>query len=86
MGLITALLGWFFLNQSYLHIPDGYHVDVERDPPRFAAPCDRDNVVSLDVPGGRLLGGSELSLRYDDEDRSMGPDADILMLRLKWSF
>src|SRR5712675_1451477 len=59
MGLITALFGWFFL-QSYVRIPDGYAIDVERDPPRFAAPCDRDNVVSLDVPGGRLLGGSEL--------------------------
>jgi len=85
MGLITALFGWFFL-QSYVHIPDGYAIDVERDPPRFAAPCDRDNVVSLDVPGGRLLGGSELSLRYDEEDRSMGPGADVLLLRLKWKF
>ena len=85
MSLVTALLGWFFLH-SYVRIPDGYAIDVERDPPRFAAPCDRDNVVSIDVPGGRFLTGSELSLRYDEEDRSMGRDADVLMLRLKWKY
>jgi hypothetical protein len=85
MGLVTAFFGWLFL-QPYLRIPDGYAIDVNRNPPRFAAPCDRDNVVSLDVPGGRLLGGSELSLRYDEEDRSMGRGADVLLLRLKWSY
>ena len=86
MGLVSALFGWFLFQQSYLRVPDGYAIDVDRDPPRFAAPCDRDNVVSLDVPGGQLLGGSELSLRYDEEDRSMGRGADVLLLRLKWSF
>lgn len=85
MSLVSALFGWFFL-QSYVRVPNGYAIDVQRDPPRFASPCDRDNVVSLNVPGGLLLGGSEVTLRYDEEDRSMGADADTLLLRLKWSF
>jgi hypothetical protein len=85
MGLISALFGWFLL-QSYVTVPDGYEIDVERDPPRFAAPCDRDNVVAVDVPTQRFLAGGKLSLRYDEEDRSMGRDADTLILRLQWRF
>jgi hypothetical protein len=85
MSLIPALFGWLFL-QSYLHIPDGYAIDLNRDPPRFAAPCDRDNVVSVDVPSGSLLGQGKLSLRYDEEDRSMGPGSDVIFLRLQWRF
>jgi len=85
MSLVPALLGWFFL-QSYVHLPDGYAIDVDRDPPRFAAPCDRDNVVAVDVPSGSLLGKGTLSLRYDEEDRSMGPDSDVMILRLQWRF
>ena len=89
MGLVSVLFGWLFV-QSYLHLPDGYALDVERDPPRFAAPCDRDNVVSLDVPGGKVFGdafgNASLSLRYDEEDRSMGSDADTVLLRFQWKF
>jgi hypothetical protein len=85
MGLISALFGWFFL-QSYVHIPDGYAIDVDRDPPRFAVPCDRDNVVSLDVPSGHLLGDGKLSLRYDEEDRPLTHGSDVLMMRLQWRF
>jgi hypothetical protein len=85
MGLISALFGWFFL-QSYVKVPDGYAIDVDRNPPRYAAPCDRDNVVALEVPSGKLLAGGKLSLRYDEEDRSMGSDADTLLLRLQWRF
>ena len=85
MGLVSALFGWLFL-QSYVHLPDGYALDVDRDPPRFAAPCDRDNVVSVDVPSGHLLGDGTISLRYDEEDRSMGSGADTVLLRLQWHF
>jgi len=85
MGLVSALFGWLFL-QSYVHLPDGYALDVDRDPPRYAAPCDRDNVVSIDVPGGRLLANAELSLRYDEEDRAMGSDADTVLFRVQWNF
>lgn len=85
MSLLATLFGWLFL-QSYFHLPDGYARDVNRDPPRFAAPCDRDTIASIDVPGGQLLGGGEISLRYDKEDRSMGPDANFLRLRVQWTF
>ena len=81
----TTFLGWMALG-SYLTLPDGYALDVDRTPPRYARPVDRDNVVSIDVPGGRYLGGGTVSLRYDEEDRSMGPDADAVMLRLQWRF
>ena len=85
MGLVSALFGWFFL-QSYLQVPDGYALDVDRDPPRYAAPCDRDNVVSIDLPAAQLLGDARLSFRYDEEDRAMGDDADTLLFRVQWRF
>jgi hypothetical protein len=85
MGLISALFG-LFIGQSYVQIPDGYAIDVDRDPPRFAAPCDRDNVVSVEIPTKKILGDAKLSLRYDEEDRSMGRDGDVLMLRLQYRF
>jgi hypothetical protein len=85
MGLISALFG-LLMGQSVVQIPDGYAIDVDRDPPRFAAPCDRDNVVSVDIPAKRILGNAKLSLRYDEEDRSMGRDGDVLMLRLQYRF
>ena len=87
MGLISALFG-LFVSQSYVRVPDGYAIDVNRDPPRFARPCDRDNVVSLDLPSEKFLSGGKLSFRYDEEDRKMGHgrDADVLMMRLQWRF
>ena len=85
MVLISTLLGWFFL-QSYVRVPDGYQIDVDRDPPRYAAPVDRDNIVSLEVPSGRFLAGGGLSFRYDEEDRKLGRDADTLTVRVQWRF
>ena len=86
MGLVSALFGWFLFQQSYLHVPDGYEIDVERTPARYAAPCDRDNVVSIDLPTAKFLAGADLSMRYDEEDRSMGSDADVVRFRLEWKF
>lgn len=85
MVLVTTLVGWFFL-QSYVQLPNGYELDVDRRLPRYAAPVDRDNVVALEVPSGRLFGSGRLSLRYDEEDRKLGSDADMMMLRLQWKF
>jgi hypothetical protein len=85
MSLVTAFFGWLFV-QQYFVLPDGYARDVDRDPPRYAAPCDRDNIVSIPVPGGRYLNGAELSLRYDEEDRTLGDDADTVHFRIKWKF
>jgi hypothetical protein len=85
MGLISALFG-LFIGQSYVTVPDGYAIDVDRDPPRFAVPCDRDNVVSVEVPTARLLGGAKLSLRYDTESRAIERGTDVLMLRLQYRF
>jgi hypothetical protein len=81
----TTLLGWMTFG-SYLHLPDGYALDYDRTPARYARPVDRDNVVSLNVPGGRFLGGASISLRYDEEDRSMGDDADAVSIRFQWKF
>jgi hypothetical protein len=85
MGLVTALFGWLFV-QPYFVLPDGYQIDLDRDPPRYAAPCDRDNIVAVNVPTGRLLGDGRLSLRYDEEDRALGNDADTVLVRFQWRF
>ncbi len=36
MSLISALFGVFVL-QSYVKVPDGYHIDFDRDPPNDVA-------------------------------------------------
>ena len=86
MGLVSALVGWLLFQQSYLKIPDGYAIDVDRNPARYAAPCDRDNVVSIDLPTRTFLAGGDLSMRYDEEDRSMGSDADVVRFRIEWTW
>ena len=85
MGLVSALFGLLFL-QSYVQLPNAYQRDVERDPPRFAAPCDRDNIVAINVPHGHLLGDATLSLRYDEEDRAMYDDASAVRFRIQWKW
>ena len=55
-----------------LRIPDGYAVDIERDPPRFASPVDRDRIVGFDVLQ-RPRRGMTASLNYDEERRGPFP-------------
>jgi hypothetical protein len=85
MLLATTAFGWLFL-PSFVHFPNGYDLEVKRDPPRFAAPVDRDNVASIDLPGGHLVGGANVTLRFDEESRRMGPGSDVLRLRFDWRF
>jgi|GEM_PF-1691667 hypothetical protein len=51
-----------------LHIPDGYALDVMRDPPRFARPLHHDRLVSLDLLRRPRW---TVSLAYDED--SLGP-------------
>jgi hypothetical protein len=82
----TTLFGWLFL-PSFVHFPNGYDLQVKRDPPSFARPVDNDNIVSLDVPGSsRLVGGAKITLRFDSESRRMGSGSDIIRLRFDWPF
>jgi hypothetical protein len=86
MGLMAAFFGWMILN-PYFRFPDGYAIDFDRDPPRFAAPCDRNNIVSFNLPTERLIpGGGAVAVRFDGEDRYMGHGADSVMVRLRWRF
>jgi hypothetical protein len=86
MGLMAAFFGWLIVN-PYLRIPNGYAIDFDRDPPRFAAPCDRNNIVSLNLPTEKLLpGGAGVALRFDSEDRYMGQGGDSVMIRFRWRF
>jgi hypothetical protein len=79
----TTLFGWLFL-PSFVHFPNGYDLQVKRDPPSFARPVDNDNIVSLDVPGSALVGGAKVTLRFDAESRRMGSGSDIIRLRFDW--
>jgi hypothetical protein len=85
MSLVTILFGWF-LSQRYLKVPDGYHIDVDRDPPMFAAGCDRNNIVQFNVPSGNFLGNGVVALRYDSESRAFGSGSNALSVRLTWRF
>jgi hypothetical protein len=85
MGLISALFG-LFLHQEYLKVPDGYQIDLEREPPAYAIPRDRSNIVRLEIPTGHLLGDGRLVLRYDSEMRSIAPSGNAVILRMQWDF
>lgn len=85
MSLISALFG-VFLHQSYLQIPDGYEIDLEREPPAYAIPCDRSNIVMLEIPSSHLLGDGKLMLRYDSESHSIAQSGNAIILRMQWAF
>jgi hypothetical protein len=85
MSLISALFG-IYLHQAYLKVPDGYEIDLEREPPAYAIPRDRSNIVKLEIPTGHLLGAGKLVLRYDDEMRSIAPSGTAVILRMQWDF
>jgi hypothetical protein len=85
MSLIGALLG-IYLHQAYVKVPDGYEIDLEREPPAYAIPRDRSNIVKLEIPTGHLLGDGKLVLRYDSEKRSIAPSGEAVILRAQWAF
>jgi hypothetical protein len=60
--------------------------DLEREPPAYAIPRDRSNIVRLEIPTGHLLGDGRLVLRYDDEMRSIAPSGNAVILRMQWEF
>ena len=62
---------------SRLQIPDGYAIDVDRNPPRFVTPVDRDRIVGLDLMG-RPRHGWTASLTYDEESRHPLPGSGEL--------
>src|SRR2546430_13105791 len=69
-----------------LDIPDGYAEDLDRGPPRFVAPVDRDRIVGLDLLGGQRRGWTA-EAAYDEEKR--GPfhgTADVLRVVLEYHF
>lgn len=68
-----------------LLIPDGFAIDVTRDPPRFAAPVDEDTVVGLQL-FARPESGLSAHLLYQEEDRTLGSDGDLIQLRIEFRF
>lgn len=64
------------------HIPDGYEIDLERDAPRFAAPVDRDNLVSFEL----LDRGVGVYLDYEEESYPIGDGAELLLLQFERRF
>jgi hypothetical protein len=85
MSLISALFG-IYLHQAYVKVPDGYQIDLEREPPAYAIPRDRSNIAKLEIPTGHLLGDGKLVLRYDSEMRSIAPSGEAVILRMQWAF
>ena len=70
---------------QFLIIPNLYEIDPHRDPPRFAAPVDTDNWVSLDFPPVQMLHSCYVSLRLDEDDRRLD-SGDVIRLRLRWKW
>ena len=64
------------------HIPDGYEIDFDRDPPRFATPVDRDNMVSFEL----FDRGIGIFLDYDEESVPIGDGAELLFLQIERRF
>jgi hypothetical protein len=85
MSLISALFA-MFLHQAYVKVPDGYQIDLQRQPGTYAIPCDRSNIVRLELPTSPLLGGGKLVLRYDSEKHSIAQSGTAVILRVQWAF
>jgi hypothetical protein len=85
MVLGTTLVGWAVL-RTLLQIPDGYAIDVARDPPAYATGVDADNLVSIDLPTHSRLGNALIRLRYDAENRPLGSGSDAVNVRIEWRF
>jgi hypothetical protein len=69
---------------SFLTIPDLYAVDVtDRDPKRFAAPVDRNKMLSLNLLPRSLSVDRSLSVMYDTENVPALRDSSRL-LRLEF--
>lgn len=98
LGALAVTRSAFFLHTSRppaaafrrmlpdsLHIPDLYALDVERDPPRFADPVDRDKLVSFDLLPRPVRGGM-LSLSYDDESTRIGESSKLFRLVFELRF
>lgn len=67
-----------------LHIPDGYALDVSRDPPRFARPLHHDRLVSVDLLSRPRW---TASLAYDED--FLGPLArsgEVVRLFVEYPF
>lgn len=64
------------------HVPDGYEIDLEREVPRFAAPVDRDNLVSFEL----LDRGVGLFIDYEQESYPIGDGSEILLLHVERRF
>ncbi|HLK09931.1 MAG TPA: hypothetical protein VKW76_00965 [Candidatus Binatia bacterium] len=67
-----------------LHIPDGYALDVTRDPPRFARPLHHDRLMSVDLLSRPRW---TASLAYDED--SLGPLArtgEVVRLFVEYPF
>ena len=61
-----------------VHIPDAYSMEYDRDPPRFAEPVNRNNMVKVDIPGLRP-GGWRPLLSFDEQSRGPLGRSDNLM-------
>ena len=63
-----------------VHIPDAYSMEYDRDPPRFAEPVNRNNLVKVDIPGPRP-GGWRPLLSFDEQSRGpLGRSDNLLRL------
>jgi len=67
---------------SRFHIPDGYEIDLERDVPRFAAPVDRDNLVSFEL----MDRGVGVFLDYEEESFPIGDGNELFLLTIERRF
>jgi hypothetical protein len=68
-----------------IHIPDLYHVDCERDAPRFAEPVDNDKLVALElVPATQIR--PSVSFRFDKESLPLGDSSNRLSVVLEIPF
>ena len=70
---------------SWLEIPDGYHIDLTPDPPRFADPVDRDTLVAIGLLG-RRPGPVALELDVEKEDRPITGSSDLFRVVVEVKF
>ena len=77
--------GLYRIIPARVRFPDGYAIDVQRDPPRFAQGVETDTIAELRM-WSRPATGMSLSVDLKDETPRVGSGGTLLQLRFQYRF
>lgn len=77
--------GLYRIVPERVRFPDGYKVDVHRDPSRFAEPVDSDTIAEMRF-WSPPASGMSMSLGLEDESKRIGSGGTLMHVFFEWKF